>query len=115
MILGNHRDAWVFGAVDPNSGTAVLMELARSLSVLRANSWRPGRTLVLCSWDAEEPGLIGSTEWVEVCLLTVMTGSYNVYYILNHYTLCTVRIATMNVNGQLFFRSLASIQLFTEL
>ena len=66
MILGNHRDAWVFGAVDPNSGTAVLMELARSLSVLRANSWRPGRTLVLCSWDAEEYGLIGSTEWVEV-------------------------------------------------
>ena len=66
VILGNHRDAWVFGAVDPNSGTAVLMELARSLSVLRANSWRPGRTLVLCSWDAEEHMLVGSTEWVEV-------------------------------------------------
>ena len=54
VILGNHHDALVFGAVDPNSGTAVLMELARSLFVLRASSWRPGRTLVLCVWDSKK-------------------------------------------------------------
>ena len=66
VILGNHRDAWVFGAVDPNSGTAVLEEIARAFGTLRTKGWRPGRTIVLCSWDAEEPGLIGSTEWVEV-------------------------------------------------
>eukprot|EP00731_Ephydatia_muelleri_P016309 Em0009g733a len=65
VILGNHRDAWVFGAVDPNSGTAVLQEMARAFGTLRTKGWRPGRSIVLCSWDAEEPGLIGSTEWVE--------------------------------------------------
>ena len=68
-------DAWVFGAVDPNSGTAVLEEIARAFGTLRTKGWRPGRTIVLCSWDAEEYGLIGSTEWVEVggreaCLCT---------------------------------------------
>ena len=66
VILGNHRDAWVFGAVDPNSGTAVLQEMARAFGTLRTKGWRPGRSIVLCSWDAEEYGLIGSTEWVEV-------------------------------------------------
>ncbi|KAL5481828.1 hypothetical protein EMCRGX_G022079 [Ephydatia muelleri] len=65
VILGNHRDAWVFGAVDPNSGTAVLQEMARAFGTLRTKGWRPGRSIVLCSWDAEEYGLIGSTEWVE--------------------------------------------------
>eukprot|EP00731_Ephydatia_muelleri_P003672 Em0001g3672a len=65
VVLGNHRDAWVFGGVDPNSGTAVLEEIARALSNLRTKGWRPGRSLLLCSWDAEEYGLIGSTEWIE--------------------------------------------------
>ncbi|CAI8052637.1 N-acetylated-alpha-linked acidic dipeptidase 2 [Geodia barretti] len=65
VLLGNHHDAWTFGAVDPNSGTAVLMELARALSDLRSKDWRPGRTILLCSWDAEEYGLIGSYEWTE--------------------------------------------------
>ena len=66
VVLGNHRDAWVFGGVDPNSGTAVLEEIARALSNLRTKGWRQGRSLLLCSWDAEEYGLIGSTEWIEV-------------------------------------------------
>lgn len=139
MILGNHRDAWVFGAADPNSGTAALMEIARAFSVLRNYGrirsetmhgaiailysviglaagynvlmcdimlmlmykspplalyfsvlfpthshphtcmhtythigWRPGRTIVLCSWDAEEYSVVGSTEWVEVSILLSM-------------------------------------------
>ncbi|KAJ7548570.1 hypothetical protein O6H91_07G017500 [Diphasiastrum complanatum] len=65
VILGNHRDAWTFGAVDPNSGTASLLELSQRLSKLLKCGWRPRRTIVLCNWDAEEYGLIGSTEWVE--------------------------------------------------
>src|SRR5437763_13010815 len=65
VILGNHRDAWVFGAVDPNSGTATMLETARAFGQLLKNGWQPRRTIILCSWDAEEYGLIGSTEWAE--------------------------------------------------
>lgn len=65
VILGNHRDAWTFGAVDPNSGTAALLEIAQRLQKLQKRGWRPRRTIVLCNWDAEEYGLIGSAEWVE--------------------------------------------------
>ncbi|KAJ0031471.1 hypothetical protein Pint_13292 [Pistacia integerrima] len=65
VILGNHRDAWTFGAVDPNSGTAALLEVAERLEKLLKKGWKPRRTIVLCNWDAEEYGLTGSTEWVE--------------------------------------------------
>ena len=65
VIIGNHRDAWVFGAVDPNSGTASMLETARGFGQLLKAGWKPNRTIVLCSWDGEEYGLIGSTEWGE--------------------------------------------------
>ncbi|XP_065848474.1 probable glutamate carboxypeptidase LAMP1 isoform X2 [Euphorbia lathyris] len=65
VILGNHRDAWTFGAVDPNSGTAALLEVAQRMEKLQKKGWKPRRTIVFCNWDAEEYGLIGSTEWVE--------------------------------------------------
>ena len=65
VIVGNHRDAWVYGAVDPNSGTATMLEAAHGIGTLLRQGWRPRRTIVFCSWDAEEEGLIGSTEWVE--------------------------------------------------
>lgn len=65
VILGNHRDAWTYGAVDPNSGTAVLLEIARNFGVLLRDGWQPRRSIILGSWDAEEYGMIGSTEWVE--------------------------------------------------
>ncbi|TKW16675.1 hypothetical protein SEVIR_5G314800v4 [Setaria viridis] len=65
VILGNHRDAWTFGASDPNSGTAAMIELAQRFSMLQKQGWRPRRTIIFCSWDAEEYGLTGSTEWVE--------------------------------------------------
>jgi N-acetylated-alpha-linked acidic dipeptidase len=65
VIAGNHRDAWVFGAVDPSSGTAAQLEAVRGIGALLKAGWRPRRTLVFASWDAEEQGLIGSTEWVE--------------------------------------------------
>ena len=64
VILGNHHDAWVFGAADPGSGTASLLEAGRALGELARSGWKPRRTIVICAWDAEEPGLIGSTEWV---------------------------------------------------
>ena len=65
IVLGNHRDAWVFGGVDPSSGTASLMEMTRALGKLAKAGMRPKRTLVFCSWDGEEVGLTGSTEWGE--------------------------------------------------
>src|SRR2546430_3376637 len=65
VVMGNHRDAWVFGGVDPSSGTASMMELTRSLGQLLKEGIRPRRTLVICSWDGEEVGLTGSTEWGE--------------------------------------------------
>jgi N-acetylated-alpha-linked acidic dipeptidase len=65
VIAGNHRDAWVYGAVDPSSGTATMLEAVHGIGALLKQGWRPRRTIVFASWDAEEEGLIGSTEWVE--------------------------------------------------
>ena len=64
-MVGNHRDAWVYGAVDPGSGTAATLEMCRALGAAVKNGWKPRRTLVYASWDAEEYGLVGSTEWAE--------------------------------------------------
>ncbi len=66
VIRGNHHDAWVYGASDPISGLAALMEEARAVSELVKGGWKPKRTIIYCAWDGEEPGLIGSTEWVEM-------------------------------------------------
>ncbi|XP_070538244.1 putative N-acetylated-alpha-linked acidic dipeptidase [Ptychodera flava] len=65
VLLGNHRDAWIFGAIDPSSGTASIMEATRVFGDMVKSGWRPRRTLVFCTWGAEEYGLIGSNEWVE--------------------------------------------------
>jgi N-acetylated-alpha-linked acidic dipeptidase len=65
VVAGNHRDAWVYGAVDPNSGTSAMLEAAHGIGELLKSGWKPKRTLVFGSWDAEEEGLIGSTEWGE--------------------------------------------------
>ena len=65
VVVGNHRDAWVYGAVDPNSGTAAMLEAVHGFGVLLKSGWKPKRTILVASWDAEEEGLIGSTEWVE--------------------------------------------------
>ena len=66
VILGNHRDAWIAGgAGDPNSGSAALNEVVRTFGVALEKGWKPMRTIVFCSWDGEEAGLLGSTEWVE--------------------------------------------------
>src|SRR5882762_8979547 len=65
VVAGNHRDAWVYGAVDPNSGTAAMLEAVHGIGELLKSGWKPKRTLVFGSWDAEEEGLIGSTEWGE--------------------------------------------------
>ena len=84
-IVGNHRDAWILGSLDPSGGTACMLEMARAfgsiktaygnrgndiftllrLTLLRHSDWKPRRTLIFASWGAEEYGLIGSTEWVE--------------------------------------------------
>src|SRR6185436_8651528 len=65
VLLSNHYDAWVYGAVDPSSGTATLLSLGRALGRLAAEGWRPRRTITIAAWDAEEFTLTGSTEWGE--------------------------------------------------
>jgi N-acetylated-alpha-linked acidic dipeptidase len=65
VIRGNHHDAWVNGAEDPLSGMVAVMEEARALGELVKQGWKPKRTIIYCAWDGEEPGLLGSTEWVE--------------------------------------------------
>jgi N-acetylated-alpha-linked acidic dipeptidase len=65
VVAGNHRDAWVYGAVDPNSGTTAMLEAVHGIGELLKSGWKPKRTIVIGSWDAEEMGLIGSTEWGE--------------------------------------------------
>ena len=65
VIRGNHHDAWVNGAEDPISGMSSVLEEARALGELLKQGWKPKRTIIYCAWDGEEPGLLGSTEWVE--------------------------------------------------
>jgi N-acetylated-alpha-linked acidic dipeptidase len=68
VIRGNHHDGWVHGARDPISGLVALMEEARGVAELAKSGWRPRRTMIYAAWDGEEPGLLGSTEWVEAHL-----------------------------------------------
>jgi len=68
VIRGNHHDAWVNGADDPVSGASVVLEEGRALGELLKQGWKPKRTIIYCMWDGEEPGLLGSTEWVETHL-----------------------------------------------
>jgi N-acetylated-alpha-linked acidic dipeptidase len=65
VLFGTHHDAWTFGGVDPGTGTSVLLEVARGLGELAKSGWRPSRTIALAFWDAEEFGLVGSTEYAE--------------------------------------------------
>ncbi|KAM4067015.1 transferrin receptor-like domain-containing protein [Hirsutella rhossiliensis] len=76
VILGNHRDAWAFGAVDPHTGTAIMIELARIFGGLVQRGWRPLRTIEFMSWDAEEYNLVGSTEFVENNLDRLRDSAY---------------------------------------
>jgi N-acetylated-alpha-linked acidic dipeptidase len=68
VVRGNHHDAWVNGADDPISGQAAMLEEARQLGELHRQGWNPKRTIIYCAWDGEEPGLLGSVEWVETHL-----------------------------------------------
>jgi len=65
VLRGNHHDGWVFGASDPISGHIAMMAEAKAIGELAKTGWKPKRTLVYLSWDAEEPMLLGSTEWAE--------------------------------------------------
>jgi len=79
VLRGNHHDAWVNGAEDPISGQAAMLEEARMLGELHRQGWVPKRTIIYCAWDGEEPGLLGSVEWVETHLSEVQ--SHAVAYI----------------------------------
>lgn len=75
VVRGNHRDGWVFGAWDPLSGTVALMAEAKAIGALLGTGWRPRRTIVYASWDGEEPGLLGSTEWAEAHAAELQRGA----------------------------------------
>ncbi|XP_033735883.1 N-acetylated-alpha-linked acidic dipeptidase 2-like [Pecten maximus] len=80
VLMGNHRDAWVFGAIDPSSGTATMMEVSRVMgNLVKQGRWRPRRTIIFCSWGSEEYGLLGSNEWVEQYVKNL--GSRSVAYV----------------------------------
>lgn len=79
VIYGNHRDAWVFGSVDPSSATATLLEIVRSYSLLMKEGWRPRRSILFCSWGGSEQGFTGVTEWVEEHL--ALLGSRAIAYL----------------------------------
>ena len=82
-ILGNHRDAWSFGALDPTSGTSVMLEISRVLMNLKTNkNWRPKRSIIFCSWGAEEYALIGSVEWVEVIFFISLINAKVFFFFL---------------------------------
>jgi N-acetylated-alpha-linked acidic dipeptidase len=65
VVRGNHHDGWVFGAADPLSGNVAMLDEAKAIGALLKTGWRPKRTIIYASWDGEEPGLLGSTEWAE--------------------------------------------------
>jgi len=65
VLRGNHHDGWVFGATDPQAGHVALMAEAKAIGALVQSGWKPKRTIIYASWDGEEPGLLGSTEWTE--------------------------------------------------
>ncbi|EXJ96372.1 hypothetical protein A1O1_01498 [Capronia coronata CBS 617.96] len=93
VVVGNHRDAWIIGgAADPNSGSAVMIELAKAFGALLKTGWKPRRTIVLCSWDSEEYGLLGSTEWVEDYIPWLTTAAV---------TYLNVDVATSGPNPEL--------------
>ncbi|GFO49278.1 N-acetylated-alpha-linked acidic dipeptidase 2 [Plakobranchus ocellatus] len=72
VLLGNHRDAWIYGALDPSTGTAAMLEIARVMGKLvQTGEWKPRRSIMFCSWGAEEYALAGSTEWVEQYVATL--------------------------------------------
>ncbi|MBS1803666.1 MAG: M28 family metallopeptidase [Acidobacteria bacterium] len=94
VIRGNHHDAWVNGASDPDSGMASVLEEARALGELVRQGWKPERTIIFTAWDGEEPGLLGSTEWVETHLPELQEH--------------TVAYINSDNNGRGFFRARGS-------
>ncbi|KAK8565677.1 hypothetical protein V6N12_059232 [Hibiscus sabdariffa] len=79
VLMGNYRDEWTYGVVDPNSGTATLLDIAQRYALLMRKGWKPRRTIIICSCDAEEFGMIGSTEWVEQNLVNL--GAKTIAYL----------------------------------
>lgn len=100
VILGNHFDAWVSGGADPHVGTAVTVEIARGLGALAATGWRPRRTIVIGLWDAEEYGVVGSTEWVEAHRAALAANA------VAYFNIDTFTAGTLDVTGSPALRDL---------
>ncbi len=100
VVLGNHYDAWGHGALDPHSGTATLIEIARGFTALTRAGWKPRRTIVLAFWDAEEMGVIGSTEWVEDQLAHIRKTA------VAYFNIDTIKAGALVVQGSPALREL---------
>jgi len=84
ILVGNHRDAWSFGAIDPSRGTSVMLEISRLLAHMKkTGEFVRKRTILFLSWGAEEYALIGSTEWVEVSIKNYFLKKYSFIMSLN--------------------------------
>ena len=100
VVIGNHHDAWIFGGVDPHSGTAAVLEIARGLAAVRSQGWTPRRGITLAFWDAEEFGVIGSTEWVEEHLLRLRENA------VAYFNIDVFLAGTLDVSGSHSLRDL---------
>ena len=96
VILGNHRDAWTYGSVDPNSATACMMEMVRVFGLMLKKGWRPRRTIMFASWGAGEHGYMGSMEWIEE-FQTILTDRT-----VAHLNVDLAVIHTFNMLGELY-------------
>jgi N-acetylated-alpha-linked acidic dipeptidase len=109
VILGNHFDAWVSGGADPHVGTAVTMEIARGIGALLQDGWRPRRTLVLALWDAEEYGVVGSTEWVELHRERLSADAV-AYFNIDTFTAGTLDVTGSPALGDLVFSAAGEVR-----
>ena len=96
--MGNHRDAWTYGSVDPNSATACMMEMVRVFGLMLKKGWRPRRTIMFASWGAGEHGYMGSMEWIEE-FQTILTDRT-----VAHLNVDLAVIHTFNMLGELYIR-----------
>lgn len=102
LVIGNHYDAWVKGGVDPHTGTAATLELARGLAALRRTGWQPERGIVIAFWDAEEFGVVGSSEWVEEHIAELRENAI-AYFNIDMFT-----AGTLDVSGAPALRDLVA-------
>jgi N-acetylated-alpha-linked acidic dipeptidase len=109
VILGNHFDAWVSGGADPHIGTAVTMEIARGMGALMQSGWKPRRTIIVALWDAEEYGVVGSSEWVEMHRDRLSADAV-AYFNIDTFTAGTLDVTGSPALGEVVFSAAGEVR-----